>query len=109
MENSINNSNFYFVSAVKKPTNDIEAPTYQPVGEDAKQLAELIVSKITGNITRESVNQFIEKEKSRSEIYLTTGKAGNYSFNGLGNNTAMYWKVYSYINGKLKLMYDDGQ
>ena len=109
MDNAKNDSNLYFVSAVKKPTNENESPTYQPVGEDAKQLAELIINKIPGNITRASVSQYIAGEKSRQEIAVNTGKAGNYNFNGLGNNTEMYWKVYSYVDGKLKLIFDDGQ
>ncbi|HZV69331.1 MAG TPA: hypothetical protein VFG10_07300 [Saprospiraceae bacterium] len=105
MEKSKNNPNHFFISAVKKANDEEEAPTYQPVGEDARDLAKLIIQRIKGNITRESVSSFIYK--NRDEIILNDGKAGNYSFDENGDNINMKWKVYSYLNGKLTMVYGE--
>lgn len=105
MNRSRDNPNHFFISAVRKTNSEDRAPTYQPVGEDARDLAKLIIQKIKGNITRESVSEYIEKNKN--EIVLNDGKAGNYSFNENGDNINMSWKVYSYINNKLTMVYGD--
>lgn len=103
MDKSENNPNHFFISAVRKSQN--EAPTYKPVGEDARVLATIIVQKIKGDITRESVSNFIETNKG--EIVLSNGKAGSYLFNEDGDNSNMNWKVYSHISGKLTMVYGD--
>lgn len=106
MESSKNSSNYYFVSAVKKPKDEDDAPTYEPVGVDAKMLARLIIDKIDGNITRKNVANFIEK--NRNQITLDEdGLAGKYNFDEAGDNVAMYWKVYSYKDGKLIKVFGD--
>lgn len=107
MEKSKNNRNNYFISAVDIKRNDNKSPTYYPVGVDARKLARLIINKIPGNITRESVSEYIETIRKENTKMMDDGDAGNYQFDNNGDNTLMNWKVYSYINQELRVVYNE--
>lgn len=98
--------NYYFVSAVQKPSNETDAPTYQPVGEDAQELSKLIIDGVEEEITRESVATYISTIKKGNSEIMSNGKAGKYRFDFDGENASMFWNVYHYVNGKLKLEYE---
>lgn len=95
----------YFISAVEKPDNENEAPTYKPVGVDARDLGITIINNIKGNITRKSISDYIQENKDK--IILEDGASGRYGFNQDGDNEEMNWKVYAYQNLKLTLVYSD--
>ncbi len=101
MERSRDNPNHFFISAVDSD-GSVNTPTYQPVGVDAKEIAKLIIGKIKGDVTRETVAKFIQK--NRTDVVLT-GKAGKYSFDENGDNNDISWKVYSYVNRNLTRVY----
>lgn len=107
MDKSRNNPNHYYISAVQKPINENDAPTYQPVGEDARELAKLILKSIDGDVTRKSVYDYIVKIKTENKMIMDDGKAGKYQFNDLGENLQMHWKVYHYENGALTVDYEN--
>lgn len=88
----------YFLSAVSKSENGLE-PTYEPIGKDAYTLAKTILNSIDGPITRQSVTEYIAKNKDK--ITLDAGFAGAYAFNPEGNNKKMDFKIYTYQNGIL--------
>lgn len=107
MDKSRNQSNHYYISAVQKSDNENEAPTYQPVGEDANTLAQNIINSISGEISRKSVYDYIEMIKKKNEVFMSNGKAGKYQFNDKGENIQMHWKVYHYENSTLTVDYDN--
>ena len=108
MEKSASNPNNYFVSAVDidLQNNENKTPTYNPVGIDARELAKIIISRISTNITRKSVTDYIDKMRKENIQMMDNGSAGNYQFDNNGDNMKMKWRVYSYINGKLEKVFD---
>jgi len=88
----------YFLSSVSKSEGDKIEPTYKPIGHDAFDLAQKILSSIDEPITRSSVRNYIEKNKLK---IIMNGDAGNYKFNEEGNNQEMKFKIYTYQNGIL--------
>jgi len=104
MDRSRRNPKRYFISAVKNRGNAQVAPTYEPVGEDARELAIGIIKKIKGKLTRESVAEYIKL--NRGEISLDHGNAGAYAFDESGENKGMSWKVYAYIDNALRVVYE---
>jgi len=107
MDKSRKNPNHFYISAVQKPNNENDAPTYQPVGKDARILSKVIINKIEGDITRKSVYDYIVKMKKDNTMIMDDGNAGKYQFNDMGENIKMFWKVYHYENGVLTLDYEN--
>lgn len=91
----------FFLSAVEKSDNGLE-PTYEPIGKDAFTLSARIMERIQGEITRESVRDFIRNNKN--ELKIDGGFAGSYEFTDDGNNKAMNFKIY-YFNNKVLTKY----
>ena len=111
MRKSKSNPNNYFVSAINFGEENEEnlAPTYNPVGIDAQTLSSLIISNISGNITRESVAEYITKIRKENIQMMDNGANGSkYQFNANGDNMSqdMKWRVYSYINDNLEKVYE---
>ena len=106
MRKSQNNINHYFVSAVEKNFNENSTPTYQTVGEDARELAVKILKSVKGDITKQSVNEYVHYIRKKQELVLDDGKAGKYVFDNKGENTQMSWKLYHYVDGELELEYE---
>ena len=80
-----------FVLSAVTLDEELLKPTYEPIGKDAYNLLERLLQSVAGD-TRREVYGWLSKNKDTFQY--SDGNAGDYAFDGDGNNKSMDFLLY---------------
>lgn len=92
----------FVLSPVGSSRSDGALPTYEPIGNDAFNLAKRLIGDCAGRCARSELRRVVTQVKGQT--VLSHGLAGAYEFTSDGNNRGISYKVYEITGGNSRIV-----